>query len=67
MLRAKKLWIIAYLPAIFMTCVCTTYILVAPEGFQLNYAFSLTVGIVVSIVCAVAFLMYRSSFLKKNA
>ena len=67
MLRARKLWIIAYLPAIFMTCVCTTYILVAPEGFQLNYAFSLTVGIVASIVCAVAFLMYRSSFLKKNA
>ena len=67
MLRARKLWIIAYLPAIFMTCVCTTYILVAPEGFQLNYAFSLTVGIVASIVCAVTFLMYRSSFLKKNA
>jgi len=66
MLRQKKLWIIVYLPAIFMTCVCTTYILVAPEGFQLNYAFSLTVGIVASVVAAVAFLVYRNSFLKKN-
>lgn len=31
--RKKKLYIITLIPALFMTMVCTTYIIFAPEGF----------------------------------
>lgn len=36
------------LPAAFMTAVCTTYILIAPEGFQLATAIAYPVGIVIT-------------------
>ena len=29
-------WLIAAVPAIFMTAVCLSYILIAPEGFNLH-------------------------------
>ncbi len=30
---SKKPYIITLVPALFMTCVCSTYICIAPEGF----------------------------------
>ena len=30
----KKMYIVTLLPALFMTCVTTTYIFFAPEGFS---------------------------------
>jgi carbon starvation protein CstA len=36
--------LIPLVPALWMTMVCTTYILIAPEGFQLNHALSYTLG-----------------------
>lgn len=34
--RKKKLYIITLIPALFMTMVCTTYIIFAPEGFTFD-------------------------------
>ena len=52
-------WWIAMVPATFMTWVCTSYILVAPEGFEINYTVGLLVGLVAAVVAAVAFLTKR--------
>lgn len=38
-------WLTA-LPAMFMTCVCVTYILFAPEGLGLPYAAAVIIGVV---------------------
>ena len=43
--RGKCYWI-ALVPALFMTVVCTCYILVAPEGFGLTWWIGMTAGIV---------------------
>ncbi|MDO6492395.1 MULTISPECIES: carbon starvation CstA family protein [unclassified Cellulophaga] len=52
--KGKKTWFII-LPAAFMSAVVTTYILVAPEGFMLNYTLSYSIGILVSIGVTVLF------------
>ena len=36
LVRARKLYFLTLIPALFMTCVCTTYICIAPEGFGLS-------------------------------
>jgi carbon starvation protein CstA len=43
----KNFWI-AMLPATFMTAVCSTYILIAPEGFQLATAVAYPASIVIT-------------------
>lgn len=53
--KAKKNWIITFVPAVFMTCVCTAYILVAKEGFQLPYAIGLGAGVVAAVLSVLAF------------
>ena len=42
---------IASVPATLMTAVCTTYILVAPEGFRLPLGIGATAGIIVAAIC----------------
>lgn len=56
--RGRNCWI-AFLPAVFMTVVVTSYILAAPEGFQLPHTPSLIVGFVLAFALAVWFLRYR--------
>jgi hypothetical protein len=41
----------------FMTAVCTSYILVAPEGLALDYALGVSVGVVVALATGAAFLV----------
>ncbi|OEJ99008.1 carbon starvation protein CstA [Flavivirga aquatica] len=60
----KSIWFIL-IPSAFMTAVVTTYILVAPEGFNLEYKFSCIVGIIVSIALSTWFLLSKA--LKDNA
>lgn len=59
----KNFWI-TFLPAVFMTCVCTAYILVAKEGFQIDYFIGLNIGIVAAAVACGSFLGNR--YYKKN-
>lgn len=54
--QGKTIWFVI-LPATFMTSVVTTYILVAPEGFQLSYYLSLTIGCIVAVAVCVFFLL----------
>ncbi len=49
--RRMTYWI-TMLPAMFMTCVCTTYILFAPEGFGLDYTVSVAAGLIVTALAA---------------
>ncbi|TYA92112.1 carbon starvation CstA family protein [Seonamhaeicola marinus] len=54
----KKAWFIL-IPAAFMTAVVTAYILVAPEGFKLDYQLSYTIGILVSSVLSIWFVSFK--------
>lgn len=53
--HGKPYWI-SMLPAMFMTCVCVTYILYAPEGFRFDYYVSLGAGVAVALLAGVMFM-----------
>lgn len=53
--HGKPYWI-SMLPAMFMTCVCVTYILYAPEGFRVDYYVSLGAGVAVALLAGVMFM-----------
>lgn len=59
--RNKRLYAVALLPAMFMTVVCTTYILGAPrpEGFGLDVPLAIMLGIGVAMAFAVLFFAYK--------
>jgi carbon starvation protein CstA len=59
--RKKKLYIVTLLPAVFMTQVCSTYILVAsrPEGLGLPYTVSLATGAILTISTVILFLSWK--------
>ena len=42
---SKKPYWITLIPALFMTCVCSTYICIAPEGLGLSHMLSYYIGI----------------------
>lgn len=63
LVRARKLFWVSLIPALFMTCVCSTYILIAPEGLQLSGTISYPAGIIAMIIAAVCF----TRWYKKNA
>ena len=51
--RKGKMFYLTLFPAMFMTCVCTSYILVAPECFSLPYQYCVVAGVILSLVlCA---------------
>jgi len=62
--RGRNCWV-AFLPAVFMTVVVTSYILAAPEGFQLPMTVSLVAGFALAIGLAAWFLTYMRT--QKNA
>lgn len=51
MKHGKTFWV-TFIPAMFMTVVCTTYILVAPEGFALPLIVGTTIGIALALAFA---------------
>lgn len=64
--RRKAYWI-TLLPALFMTSVVTTYILLAPEGFTLSKAISYPAGFAVTMISFGYFLVYRKKWsIKRN-
>ncbi|MBQ8221811.1 MAG: carbon starvation protein A [Bacteroidales bacterium] len=58
----KKNYLVTLLPALFMTCVVTTYISVAPEGFRLNEIVSYCIGGAATMAAIVWFVVWK----KKN-
>ena len=61
--RHGRLYIITLVPAMFMTMVCTSYILVAPspEGFGIGYGLSLGFGAMATVVLTALFARYLRS------
>lgn len=58
--RDKNYWM-GFLPALFMTMVCTSYILTAPEGAGLPHSPSLWAGLGVTLLSGCAFLKWQFS------
>ncbi|MDF7823522.1 carbon starvation protein A [Pontiellaceae bacterium B12227] len=54
--KQKNYWI-ALIPALFMTAVCATYILIAPEGFKLSTAIAYPAGLLFTALLLVLFFM----------
>lgn len=63
LVKENKKYVIALIPALFMTMVCITYILIAPEGFQLNHTIAYISGGLLTVISYVFFSNYA---LKKN-
>ena len=62
LIQQRKFYWITLIPALFMTAVTTTYLLLAPEGFSLSKDLSYTVGISLSVVSAIAFFIYKERY-----
>lgn len=60
----KKLYVVTLIPALFMSFVCTTYILVAPEGLALDVTISQIIGGVFSLFLFIVFLVWKNKQLK---
>lgn len=61
--RDKPYWM-GLLPALFMTVVCVTYILVAPEGFRLPWLPCIIAGLCVTLMSAVSFALWIKQYNK---
>lgn len=64
LVRAKKLYWLTLLPALFMTAVCSTYISIAPEGLGLSQNISFFVGAICTLLGAVWFITWKKRLLK---
>lgn len=58
--RGKCYWI-GLIPALFMTAVCTSYIMVAPEGFQLPYEVGMGIGVGLMLILGGLFLKAKKN------
>ena len=57
-------YLMTLIPALFMTVVCVTYIMFAPEGLSLDYHLSLGIGLGVATIFALFFARYKRSLCK---
>ena len=62
--HGKNYWI-SLLPALLMTCVCSTYIAIAPEGFSLPHNISIGIGLTI-MTCAGLFFFMKKKGLSTN-
>lgn len=58
LVRSRKNYLVTLIPALFMTCVCSTYIVIAPEGLSLSETVSYTAGGIVTVIAFVWFLVW---------
>lgn len=57
-LAGKNYWV-SFIPALFMTCVCTTYLCIAPEGLHLSHTISYSIGMVCVAVAIIWFMIWK--------
>lgn len=55
---AKPAYLVAFIPAVFMTFVCSSYIMIAPEGFRMGQGISFAIAGVITIASFVAFIAW---------
>ena len=60
--KRKKFYVISLIPAIFMTAVTITYILLAPEGFGLSPVYSYSIGIGAAMAMIILFFVKKIKF-----
>ena len=65
LLQKKKPYWITLLPALFMTSVVTTYIMLAPEGFSLPKPISYSVGFLITVAVFTFFVIYKKKIPSK--
>lgn len=58
----KKNYFVGLIPALFMTCVCSTYLCVAKEGFSLSSEISYIVGAVCTVLAIVWFVFWKNKY-----
>lgn len=58
--------LITVIPAIFMSTVCVTYILIAPEGFKLSTSIGYPIGFAAATLFTVLFIMKSLKVIKEN-
>ncbi|MCF7567046.1 carbon starvation protein A [Sabulilitoribacter arenilitoris] len=58
LIHKDKPYLVSGIPAIFMTMVCSTYILIAPEGFNLDNHIAYTGGFIITIIITYLFKIY---------
>lgn len=66
LMSAKKNYWVALIPAVFMTAVSSTYLLVAPEGFRLDLTWGVISGLLFTLVFSVLFVIrmrYRTLYI----
>lgn len=66
LVSAKKNYLLTLLPALFMTAVCSTYILIAPEGLQLKPILAQSLGIGITLLSLIAFLLWKRRYVAKQ-
>lgn len=59
LVRNRRNYLIAMIPALFMVLVCTTYILTSKEGFNLQGPFPYFVGVGTTIACFLVFMNWK--------
>lgn len=65
LVRAKKPFVITLVPALFMTVVCSTFVLVSPMALNLGSVISYTGSVIVLVIaCVWFFAWYRKQFNK---
>lgn len=58
LIKSKKNFWITLIPALFMTCVCSTYIFISPEGFGLSSEVSYIGGFLILIIALLWFIFW---------
>lgn len=56
----KKIFWITLVPALFMTAVVSAYIMVAPEGFKLDPSIGQIMGVVLSLLLFIVFMVWKA-------
>ena len=59
--QQRKCYWITLLPALFMTVVCTIYILIAPEGFEFPFTAGLAGGLMLMALFTAIFMKYKNT------
>jgi carbon starvation protein CstA len=57
----RKLYWITLIPAVFMSAVVSAYILVAPEGFEINTFYGQIAGVCIALGLMLWFLLWNNS------
>ncbi len=65
LIQRGKCWIVTFIPALFMTMVCASYILIAKEGLHLNAPVAYGLGGLITAAAALLCVWYAISYKKR--